>query len=391
MIGKLVRFICFLAESIIVLFTTLIPRNKKMIIFGAWWGNKYDDNSRALFEYTVKNRPDIQAYWLSSNKNVVNSIIKKGYPAIYSKSIKAIYIALRTGYECYCTSQVDVGSNLTKYLGGCTIINLWHGVPLKKILYDDSITNKKTKIIASLKIKLSKITNPNWFVICTSDFYYKIYQHAFRISGDKVLNLGQARNDYLFYDLSNPYKEKYAGKTIIVYMPTHRQEGRRTLNIANVLDLYSLDVLLKKSNAILLIKKHYYHREEPSLREEFENIQEVTDDNPEAYVLLKAADILISDYSSVYIDYLLLKRPQLFFCFDYDDYIMNDREMYIDYFSNVPGPICKNSEELLMELKEVLSGVDRYQARRQQQLDFFYSPENQSIVAPKQLDVILNI
>ena len=77
MIGKIVRFICFLAESVIVLFTTLIPRNKKMIIFGAWWGNKYDDNSRALFEYTVKNRPDIQAYWLSSNKNVVNSIIKK--------------------------------------------------------------------------------------------------------------------------------------------------------------------------------------------------------------------------------------------------------------------------------------------------------------------------
>lgn len=374
-----------------MIFSMLMPRNKKIIIFGAWWGNKYDDNSRALFEYIVKNRSDIKAFWLSPNKIVVNEVLSLGLPAIYSKSLKGIFIALRAGIECYCTSNADIGTNLIKFLGGCTIVNLWHGVVTKKIMNDDQITRGDKRFIDKINVAVEKFAKPKWYVACTSEIYYPIFESAFNTSRDKILNIGQARNDYFFKDDVNIYRERYAGKKVILYMPTHRHEGRKEMDMKVILDLPSINLLLEMYNAVLIIKKHYYHRNEPSVGDEFNNIIDMTTENPETPVLLKAADILITDYSSCYNDYLLLDRPQIFYCFDMDDYLLNDREMYFDYYSNVPGPICRNNKELIDEIKDVLEGTDNYQDKRRKQLDFFYSKENQGVVAPRQLDTILNL
>lgn len=218
-----------------------------------------------------------------------------------------------------------------------------------------------------------------------------IYESAFRTTQDKMLNIGQARNDYFFKDTPNGYKEKYIGKKIVAYMPTHRQEGKKSMNMYHILDLPSMDAVLTKYNAVLIIKKHFYHREETSVGEEYSNIIEVTNRNSETFELLKAADVLITDYSSCSVDYLLLNRPQIFFCFDKEDYLLNDREMYFDYYSTLPGPLCLNNDELIKELENVLSGVDHYKEKRQQRLDFFYSKENQGIVAPKQIETILSL
>ena len=384
-------FLACLVSDIVMPISMLMPRNRKIILFGAWWGNKYDDNSRALFEYTVKNRPDIKAFWLSSNKIVVDEVLSLGFPAIYSKSLKGIYMALRAGIVCYCTSNSDIGTNLIKYLGGCTIVNLWHGVVTKKIMYDDQITRGEIGFIEKINFAVEKFAIPKSYVACTSEIYYPIFESAFKTSKDKILNIGQARNDYFFKDDTNIYTERYAGKKVILYMPTHRQEGKKKMDMKNILDLPSMSILLEKYNAVLIIKKHYYHRDEPSIGDEFDNIIDMSSENPKTPVLLKAADILITDYSSCYNDYLLLNRPQIFYCFDIDDYLLNDREMYFDYYSNVPGPICRNNKELMNEIKDVLEGTDNYRDKRRRQLDFFYSKENQGVVAPRQLDIILNL
>lgn len=378
-------------DNLFMLISMMIPRDKKVFIFGAWWGEKYDDNSKALFEYVVRNRPDLKTYWFSSNKAIVDKVRQIGFPAVYSRSWQAVFIALRAGYECYCTSNEDVGKNIKKYLGGCTIINLWHGVVTKKIVYDDDNTKKRIGHIQKINIAIENFAKRNWYVVCTSEVYYPIFESAFRKSRDKILNIGQARNDSLFIDTPNIYRELFPGKKIILYMPTHRQQGGVNMDLKQILPLHDLEALIERHHAILLIKKHFYHRNEQSFGDVFDNIKDITNENPETSVLLKAADILITDYSSCYNDHLLLNRPQIFYCFDFEDYQINDREMYFDYYSNVPGPICKTSEQLLKELDDALSGVDNYQDKRRRQLDFFYSKENQGIVAPRQLETILSL
>lgn len=391
MIRKIIHAFSFVFEFFTMMITMVIPKDKKMIIFGAWWGNKYDDNSRALYEYIIKNRADIKAYWLTPNKSIATYVRSLGYPVVYSHTIKAILITMRAGYECYCTSRKDIGKNLEKYLGGCTLINLFHGVATKKILYDDKVYRRPQRIIGKIRSKVQNFTTKNIYVVCTSESYANFYKSAFRTSRDKVLNIGQARNDYFFMNTPNQYKEEFAGKKIIVYMPTHRQEGKKSMNMYHILDLSSINAVLGKHDAVLIIKKHFYHRMEPSVGKEFENIIEITNKNPETSELLKAADVLMTDYSSCSNDFLLLNRPQLFFCYDMDDYIINDRDLYFDFYSSVPGSICKNNSELIKELDNVLSGVDNYKEKRQQRLDFFYSKENQGIVAPRQLETILSL
>lgn len=380
------------SEHLILLFTRLFPRNRRIIIFGAWWGNKYEDNSRYVFEYTYKNRPDLKVYWFSPNKDVINEVIGLGFPAVYSYSLKAKWIAIRARYVYFCTSPNDIGQNIRNYIGGCTLIDSWHGIPIKKIMNDDEVTRGKITGFAKRLQDIELLANPNWYVICTSKAFIPIYKSAFGKDDNHVLNLGQARNDFFYYEHENPYRELYPGKTIIVYMPTHRHEGKQVMDMYKILDLNKINALCKQNNAVLLIKKHYYHRNEDSIdNNEFECVKEVTNDNPKTPIMLSAADVLISDYSGAFPDHLLLHRPQIFYCYDIEDYLENDREMYFEYDKIVAGPICKNNNELLYELSELLSGNDSYKDLREKQLNFFYSKDNQQLVSPRQLEAILNL
>lgn len=388
---KILHALRIILNHLILIISSILPRNHKLIVFGAWGGNKYDDNARQLFEYTVNNRPDIKAYWLSSNQQIVDEVLSRGFPAVNSHSLKAIYLALRSGYVYYCLGYGDIGQNLVYCLGGCILVNSWHGIPLKKIMADDNITRGDIGIIMKLSNKIRDFVTPKSYVICTSEIFIPIYQSAFRKDKSKVLNLGQARNDYFFLEKDNIYRTLYKDRKIVVYMPTHRQEGRKKMNMYSILNLPKLNDLLRQHNSVLLIKKHYYHRKEQMVGDEFDCIKEITNDNPETPLLLSAADVLVSDYSSCYFDYLLLKRPEIFFCYDLDDYLTNDRDMYFNYLDVTPGPVCKTNDELVMELSRILSNNDKYKDQREKMLDFFYSKENQGIVSPKQLDTILNL
>lgn len=385
---KIIRIL----DILITLLSTLFPRNNKLIVFGAWWGNKYDDNSRALFEYAVNNRKDIKAYWIASNKGVVKEVMQKGYPVLYSRSLHAVWVALRCGCLCYSTSHSDIGDNLKKYLGGCVLVNLWHGVPLKKIGWDDNITREKGGGFAyKIDQAVERFAKRKWYVICTSEQFINIYKSAFQKDSNHVLNLGQARNDYFFLKQEGEYKKRFLGKKIILYMPTHRCEGKKVMELDNILDLESIDSLCKRYGAVFLIKKHYYHRFEDEVGNRYENIYEITKDNPDTVKLLYDSDILVTDYSSCYIDYLLLDRPILFYCYDLEEYTLNDRELYFDYYQTIPGPICRSRKDLACELRNSLQGQDDFKEKRNKQLNFYYSKRNQGVVAPKQLNTILSL
>ena len=95
---------------------------------------------------------------------------------------------------------------------------------------------------------------------------------------------------------------------------------------------------------------------------------------------MSKTDILITDYSSVYFDFLLLDRPVIFTPFDIKEYINKDRQLYYDYDKVTPGPRCNNWNEVLIELDKILRGEDGYKKERQQINDYFnkYKDANSS-------------
>ena len=102
-------------------------------------------------------------------------------------------------------------------------------------------------------------------------------------------------------------------------------------------------------------------------------------------------DILISDYSSTYIDYLLLDRPLIFYNFDYEDYLQNDREMYYDYDEVTPGYKAATFDELMKELDSIAKDEDHFVEDRQRVRDLFYCKEGQQMVGEKLLEFLKNL
>lgn len=371
-----------------------MPRDNRLILFGAWFGKKYDDNPKYLFEYILQNHKEIKAYWLTSDRTVFKQLNDAGLPVVLSSTIKARYLALRAKYFVLCTwlNGADGGTELMKYYGNVVFINLWHGVPLKKIMYDDNYHyNQKLPILDRIDIALKKYPYRKTYHISTSETFEEIYQSCFRTDAKHILNLGQPRNDYFYSGNKNPLKELFPGKNIVLYMPTHRREGQMRMDMESLLDLSKINAICQMNNSIFIIKKHFYHKDEPAIAADFQNIVEIRTQKYKSQELLDAADILITDYSSCFIDHLLKDKPQIFYAYDIEDYLKNDRDMYFNYEEIAPGQICKTKEELEVVLEQVLCGKDTYFQKREKMKDFFYSKKNQRIVSPQIVEKILSL
>lgn len=360
----------------------LIYRNRKKAIFGSWFGNKFADNSKYLYKFMFNNNNNIRPIWITKSAEVYNDMRESGYEVYSHNSIKGIYHQLTSGIYFTCTGKNDVSFYL---MGKAKHVELWHGIPLKKIMYDDKI-NKDHREMNSFKKRL--VDGPeanNLFIVSTSKKITEIYESAFKINKSKILQLGQPRNDVFFdesledKDFPNEYKEK----KVILYMPTHRKEGKIKFDIDKILNLKEINNLCENYNVLFLIKKHYFHKNEVIDLNNYKNIIDITNLDFDSQMLLKYTDILISDYSSCYIDYLLLDRPIIFYNFDYDDYLKTDREMYFEYNLVTPGSKVSSCEELLSEIDILLNNKDEYYEKRRIVRNLFYDVNNQGIVSSK--------
>jgi len=362
----------------------LIPRSRKRLVFSAWAGKRYDDNSRVLFEYCLQNRPDLKCMWITSSEEVQEAVRRQGLPVCNSRSREAFRWLCRSRYIVCTDSPLDYGRDLCT--GGARIINLWHGVGPKAFGLDVAPTTG----FGLLELDATHFLSPTYFV-STSEEISKRYVQAKRVAPQRVLNLGQARNDIFYSAHVNPLRERFPGLKIVVYMPTFRQEGKNYLpmDLEQLLDLDAIQQLCERCGMVFLVKFHQWTVGRCGSGRS--RIIPLEDNDLRVQMVLDAADILVTDYSSCFVDHLLLDRPQLFFAYDLDHYLSCERNMYTDFRTFTPGRICIDGESLVEELERLSKGSDDYAERRREIRDFYYSPHNQQPVAASQVDAILKL
>ena len=362
----------------------IVPKKESLMLFGAWFGDKYADNAKYLYEYVLKNHQEYIPIWMTKNEAVFKELKSKNMPVCKTKSIKSISLAARAKYIFWCTDYVrDIGAIGTMFMGNCTLINLWHGIPLKKIMYDDihnDFHNHPLKY--AIERKLLSIPLHKSFMIASSKEIAEIYQSAFKLSSSQIIDSGQPRHDFFYQTDDNPLRQKYGNKKIIVYLPTHRNEGATRMNMECIFDLARLDDLCQKNNCIFIIKKHFYHKNEPRIDDKYESVKEITEDKSETQELLKAADVLVTDFSSCYIDYLLMDRPIIFYAYDFDEYLKVDRELYFEGIDTEPGDQCRNYEEFEKAMIDVLNGKDHYKDERRRVREIFFGNNAGKVACP---------
>lgn len=334
-----------------------LKRNPHLWIFGAWVGNSYSDNSRNVFEYVLTNCPKIKAVWLTNNSNVYCKLSALGKPVAMINSREGINYCKKAGYAFLTNGIADVNY---KYINGIKQIWLWHGMPLKKVGYDHPmyILSFKDRIRSLFPFNNHAKADIPYMFISISNKWNPFFKSAFHITDNNILISGLPRNDSFFSDTQESLilniNIEFKDSIKVLYMPTFRDYSQLYKKIPfNPFDGFKFNPskfrkLLEDENLFFMYKGHYVDLNIGKLNEDFGNRFLVLDDSmyDNMYSLIKDIDILITDYSSIYFDFLLLKKPIILAPFDYNEYIANSRDFYFDYNSTIEGTRAFDWEEL---------------------------------------------
>lgn len=316
----------------------LHKRNPNLWTFGAWSGERYSDNSRAFYEYVLANRPDIQCVWMTRSHVIYNRLQSEGKPVELCDSKKGKRIQKQAGYF-FWTANIYDGD--TRYMNGIHFINLWHGIPIKKIGEDAMGRLRKNNLFKRFKTQFRRICIPWEFLpkptVCGSPFFAPFLKSAFQLNDNELILTPEPRLDFMFVqkqeELITNIKESFLNPTIVLYMPTFRDNKLTDFNpfFLAGFDEKSFNQVLVRNNIIFLYKGHFL--DQTKTRDICnERIKVINDSDYEnLYSLMKDVDILVTDYSSVYFDYIYLRKPIILFPFDYDEYVAESREFYFDY------------------------------------------------------------
>lgn len=359
---KIVRraFISLLSLFLLPLyyFIGLLPRNKKLWVFCSWMGQRYSDNSRLLFEYVGRHCPEIRAVWLSKNKDVVAQVREKGLTAYPVCSLRSVAFLLRAG-KVFSTTGGEIPLFFCR---GAEYYALWHGMPLKKIGNDDAHSGGNVARIPLVKmyVQISRVLFPwnvfisqkNLYTVTNAEFFVPFLRTAFGLPDGRILRTGSPRCDALFHahteELIGRIHGQFPGDKIILYMPTFRT-AEWTGEVFNPFDeKYGFDMdeflaELERHKSVLVYKPHFYDaRFMQSVRqkdsEALSRFILVGDaDYDELYNFVGQVDMLMTDYSSIYFDFIATGKPVVLLPFDYEDYLTYARAHYFDYFENMEG------------------------------------------------------
>lgn len=341
---------------------SLLPRDKKLWIFSSWFGKRYSDSSKALFEYVSAHKKDIRCVWILRDKALVKELRGKGIEAYMDNSIPAIFLALRAGKFFSITGD----EFSLRYINGADFYEIWHGMPLKQILNNDDLGVGRYGKIGRLKKRLTcfKWNSFLWYeklYTCTSsDFFTPILSSAFGLPEERILKTGLPRCDKMFApqkeDLIEDIRQKYHGCKIVLYMPTFRTSSWT----GEIFNPFSKDYsfnheefhkVLSENNIVFLFKPHFYDLKVLESKEKSDRFITISDEDFEdLYSLLGQIDILMTDYSSVYFDFIPTKKPVILAPFDLENYTSTARKLYFDY-SEVDGEKAKDWNEIFSMLR----------------------------------------
>lgn len=306
-------------------------------LFSSTDNSHYNYNSRYLFEYVKENLPEITPLFVINDPELRNSLSSK-YGKQYfieTESIQGIRQALSAGVWFTSAGLPAYGTGLHKKR---LIINLWHGVPLKKIALLDPNLKKAARIY------FKKIFSENYTcILTTSHELIPLMARSFAVSEDKIKVWGQPRNDGLFQKndcrkiLGQLFPDLPEYTKTVLYAPTFRDYGQVQLFPFKDFDQEQLEAFLEEKNMLLFIRTHVAEQGSaaPYLGKRIrflgnEQAEDVTG-------IMNIFDCLITDYSSIYIDYLLTDKPMIFLPYDRQQYL-DGRGMNFDYDDVTPGP-----------------------------------------------------
>lgn len=344
MINLLKKIKCKIFSIIKKLYIRLLKYYKidnKKIVFDNFNGKGFGCNPKYIALELIKENVDCKMIWLVEDMSLempqeIKKVKRGSLKSFYELATAKIWIDNVRNYK-------GIEKKKNQYY-----IQTWHGsLALKKV--EKEVESMLSKSYVEEAKKDGQITD---LMISDSFFATNRYSKNFWYNGE-IKEIGIPRNDIFFSDDNYKIKEKVyeyynieKDKKIIIFAPSFR-------NDENNVEAYLFDFNLIKNAIEKKFENKYVflirlHPNISFLGSKLDNIQGVI--NATSYQdmqeLLVAADICITDYSSIMFDFAMMYKPVLLFCKDFEDYINNERGLEFN-LKDLPFKISKNENELI--------------------------------------------
>lgn len=359
----LLRGCVFVKNRMIYLFFYIRPVKKKRVLFEAFMGRKYVDSPKAMYEYmlTSDEYQDFEFVWFFKDPSKYKHLEK-------NRNTKVLKYGSTAYYRFYATSKYWVTNSrvpdtIVKKKNQ-VYIQCWHGTPLKRLGFDIEVKGGNAmNSLKDIRYKYQVDSKKYSYMVSPSKFCTEKFISAFNLRkvGKEhiVIEKGYPRNDFLInYKKSDVERVKKElnlpkDKKIILYAPTWR-DNQHTSGIGYTYKTeVDFDYLREQlsDEYIILFRAHYFVANSFDFKKYEGFIYNVSDydDINELYIL---GDLLITDYSSVFFDYSILKRPMIFYMYDLEEYQHELRDFYFD-IKELPGPIVEKEKDLVKAIKEM--------------------------------------
>ena len=345
----------------------LFPLRKNRVCFLSMHNEGFCDSLGSVSEKLREMRSDIEAVYITrEDLSFKNPLRLASFFLVKSRLLAT------SGYVFLNDNFMPMGRlNFSK---DAVITQLWHAEgAFKKFGLDIDQPESVRRAELEGNKKLS-------FVVCSGEGVRDIYAGAFGVSRNKVLALGAPRCDYLVKE-GNAEKAKAElkklypqtkGKRVVLYAPTFRDTKEGNLELLKQFDTQKISSLLGE-DYVLLVKLH------PQVHESvvIENAVDVTDYD-DVRKLALFCDVLVTDYSSICMDFSFLDKKTVFFAWDLEDYTKK-RDFYFDYCSYVPGEVVFTAKDCAAAIKGDFD-KEKNELFKNQNFSFFDSDSAQRVI-----------
>ncbi|WP_370518343.1 MULTISPECIES: CDP-glycerol glycerophosphotransferase family protein [Methanothermobacter] len=344
-------------QRILKIINYIIPKNRRLVVFDS--APDFTGNSMALFEF-MDSRGEFEALWIADEPER-----HPEFNQVKRDSIRALLRILRAG-----TLVSTHGRMAEIRVPSQRYVNLWHGMPLKAMAYAETTGRDFTDPV--------RFSDENYYMIATSTIMRNALAACFNQDARRIHVTGQPRNDKLFREPPEiPGIDTESYSKVVLFAPTFRKsdflsDGDMLSHNLNFPDFNpeALSGFLTENNVLLLVK---FHPAEEKFAEKFldemENVallrtEMLKDEMLDINDILAGVDVLVTDYSSIYFDFLLLDRPIIFAVSDLEEYART-RSFVLEPFEFwTPGPKVRTFREFLDELERSLNDPQYYAGER---------------------------
>ena len=353
---------------------SLIPKKRNLWVFTSFFQRTYMDNAKYYYEYVLEHHPEIEAVWLTRNRMLYKKLKNEGKKVYKTRTFKAWWKLVRAKVAVTDHFRMSDYTCLAGFNHGTKVLQLWHGVGFKSMgdgtqvkntdvrgvrySYDlipqpgDSLLKRIRKHIKYFFCACNREMFEDYFMfVCPGQERIDMIGKMWNIPENRYFMAGHPRNLPLYEH------EVSADEPKILYAPTYRMDaGEERIMIDLCLNsVVEIQEAMEQIGGSFVIRLHphtwrNYQTEILNRIRPYDRIS--LDTKKDVYQSLGQYSIVISDYSSISLDFAMLDRPVIYFCFDYDRFIKNDAGFNLDFKSCTPGPIVYTWEETLQKVKE---------------------------------------